>query len=136
MIGDDADDGPWTLEQHLAAGLAAVARIVGDPDAGMRQPVCHHFAEIVPVDPEQVSVDRRYASLAPIFAMLGLDFAADRLEAWERALPTIDWMTARIPMLVEAASAGGLRYEGWSWEPQRQQPICATTFQIIGNRTD
>lgn len=102
----------------------------------MPQPVCHHFAEIVPVDPERVGVERTYAALAPVFAMLGFDFAADRLEAWERALPTIDWMTARISPLVEAASAGGLRYEGWRWEPQRRQPIFVTAFQIINNRTD
>lgn len=136
MIGDDADDEPRTLEQHLAAGRAAIARIAGDPAAGRPQPVCHHFAEIVPVDPEQVSVARAYVMAAPTLAMLGLDFAPDQLEAWERMCPTLAWMTALIPAVTEAASEAGLRYEGWSWEPPGRQPICATTFQIISKRTD
>ncbi|PCD02666.1 hypothetical protein COC42_14850 [Sphingomonas spermidinifaciens] len=74
--------------------------------------------------------------MTPIFAALGLEFAADRLEAWEHAQPASGWITARIPPLIEAAASNGLRYEGWSWEPSGRQPVCATTFEIINNRTD
>ena len=135
-MGTDADDKPWTLERHLAAGRAAIARIAADQGLGTLQPVCHHFAETDPVDPERLSVERSYRSLTPMFEMLGLDFAADRLEAWERAWPTLDWMAGRVPTLVEVASEAGLRYEGWSWEPHGRQPVVATAFEIVNNRTD
>ncbi len=134
QLHDDA--GPWTLDRHLTASRTAIAQIAGDPNADTLQPVCHHFSEIDPVDPEHASVERTYAALTPRFVAIGLEFAADRLEAWEQARPTLNWVADRVPALMEAASGAGLLYEGWSWEPRGRKPICATAFEIINNRAD
>jgi len=126
----------WSLEDHLREGREAVAVIGGQPEGDARQPLCHHFSEENPVDPVKVSVEDTYASAMPVFDALGLSFLADRLEAWEERQPTLHWIEVLIPDLMRAASAHGLIYEGWTWEPRGRQPLGACTFQVINNRSD
>jgi hypothetical protein len=132
------DDEPltWSLEDHLREGRLAVAAIERQPQANDAQPLCHHFSEVRPVDPDKVSVEGTYALLTPAFEALGLSFLSDRLEAWENSQPTLLWLELRIPALVQAASAHGLVYEGWTWEPRGKQPLGASTFPVINNRSN
>ena len=132
------DDEPptWSLEDHLREGRQAVAAIERQPEANAPQPVCHHFSELKRVDPDKVSVERTYAPVKPVFEAMGLSFLSDRLEAWEKSQPTLHWLELRIPALVAAASAYGLVYEGWTWEPRGRQPLGASTISVVNNRSD
>lgn len=131
------DDEPpvWSLEDHLRQGRDALAEIGQQPQTNAPQPLCHHFSEMEPVDPILVSVEGTYSSLKPAFEALGLSFLSDRLEAWQNCQPTTQWLESLIPALVRTASANGLIYEGWTWEPVGRQPLGACTFQVINNRT-
>jgi hypothetical protein len=132
------DDEPpiWSLEDHLREGREAVAAIAAEREGDAPQPLCHHFSEENPVDPEKVSVEDIYAPAQPAFDALGLAFLADRLEAWEERQPCLQWIELLIPELMRTASAHGLIYEGWTWEPHGRQPLGACTFQVINNRSD
>jgi hypothetical protein len=132
---DDAEPPLWTMAQHLAAGSTAIAQIEADHMHAAPEPVCHHFYEVDPVDPMEVSVEATYRHLVPRFATVGLDFLSDRLEAWETVKPRHEWLHRRVPAILEAAKAAGLAYQGWTWEPRDRQPIGASSVQIINNRT-
>lgn len=131
------DDEPpdWSLEDHLQKGREAVAAVESQPEAEDPQPLCHHFSEANAVDPEKVRVEDIYSPLEPAFDALGLSFLSDRLEAWETRQPTRQWLETTIPNLVRIASAHGLIYEGWTWEPLGRQPLGASTVSVINNRS-
>jgi len=132
---EDTESSIWTLVEHSTAGMAAIAQIEADPIHVGPEPVCHHFYELVPVDPMKVSLEETYVHLAPRFAALGVEFLPDRLEAWETTKPTIEWLEGRILAIFEAAKASGLVYQGWTWEPRGRQPIAASEIQVINNRS-
>jgi hypothetical protein len=132
---DDAELPAWTLVEHLAAGMAAIAQIETDRVHLGPEPVCHHFYEVDPVDPMTVSREATYVHLEPRFAALGVEFLSDRLEAWEATKPSSEWLERRVPAIFEAATASGLVYQGWTWEPRDRQPIGASDIQVINNRT-
>lgn len=83
----------------------------------------------------RVSVEATYRHLRRRFAELGVDFAPDRLEAWEVAKPDRHWLEGRVPAIFAAASASGLVYRGWTWEPTDRQPIGASDIEVINNQT-
>ncbi len=132
------DDEPptWSLEDHLREGREAVAAIERQPQAHAPQPLCHHFSGVEPVDSMTVSIEDTYAPLRPAFEVLGLSFLSDRLEAWQNCQPNLEWLELLIPALVRTASAHGLIYEGWSWEPRGREPLGASTFPVMNNRSD
>jgi len=132
---DEAEPPRWTIAQHFAAGSIAIMQIATDRAHCARQPVCHHFYEVDPIDPRTVSMEATYRHAVPLFALAGVDFLPDRLEAWETIKPEEEWLQARIPAIVEAAERVGLVYRGWTWEPRDRQPIAAADFHIINNRT-
>jgi hypothetical protein len=132
---DDEEALPWDLAAHIAAGMAAIARIESDGARYGPEPICHHFDAVDPVDPINVSVEATYGDLAPRFAALGVEFLPDRLEAWETARPEAEWLNKRLPAIFEAANASGLEYQGWTWEPFGQQSIGASKVQVINNRS-
>lgn len=123
----------WTMEQHLAASRQAVREIEREQRPGP-QPICHHFDAINPVDPMTVSVEDTYRHLCGRFSDMGLDLLPDRLEAWETSKADAFWVAERIPVMFDIASASGLIYRGWTWEPSDRQPIGTATFQVINNR--
>jgi len=131
---DDTELPVWTLAQHLAVGMLAIAKIDADSLALDPQRICHHFDEAMPVDPMMVSIEATYMHLTHQFAALGLDFLADRLEAWEIANPTGEWLETRISTILETTAGAGLEYRGWTWEPLNRQPIGATNIHVINNR--
>ncbi|MFV3130046.1 hypothetical protein [Niveispirillum sp. KHB5.9] len=133
MMDDEPLD--WTLEEHIAAGQKALETIATDTSHTHPEPVCHHFSQLCPVDPMEMSVEETYQHLIPLYAALGVDFLADRLEAWERLRPDNEWLLVRIRALFHAAAASGLSYDGWTWEPRNRQPVGACRFQVINNRT-
>lgn len=126
----------WSLEDHLHEGRKAVAAIERQPQTNTPQPLCHHFSEVEPVDPMKVSVEDTCSPLEPAFEVLGLSFLSDRLEAWQICQPSSQWLELLIPALVRTASARGLIYEGWTWEPRGRQPLGACTFPVVNNRSD
>jgi hypothetical protein len=132
---DDTESPPWTLVEHLAAGTTAITQIRAGQVHIAPEPVCHHFYEVDPIDPMIVSREATYVYLAPRFAALGLKFLPDRLEAWETAKPSNDWLERRVTAMLDAAKVSGLIYEGWTWEPRDRQPIRASDIQVINNRT-
>jgi hypothetical protein len=124
----------WSLKDHLREGRKAVAAIAQEPLARDLQPLCHHFSEEEYSDPMKVSIEDTYAPLKPVFGALGLTFLCDGLEAWQRCRPSTQWLETLIPQLVRTASANGLIYEGWTWEPVGRQPIGACTIEVINHR--
>jgi hypothetical protein len=132
---DDDNSPPWTMAQHLAAGLTAIAQIEADCMRQAPERVCHHFYEVNPVDMIRVSVEATYRHLVPLFASVGVDFLPDRLEAWETVKPQRDWLQKRVPAILGAGETAGLIYQGWTWEPRDRQPIGACDFLVINNRT-
>lgn len=132
---DDAEPPRWTIAQHLVAGSTAIMQIEADRMHVAPEPVCHHFDEIDPVDPMEVSVEATYFHLVPLFESAGLDFLPDRLEAWETARPEADWLQRRVPAIFEAAKTACLVYRGWTWEPVGRQPIGASDIHIINYRS-
>lgn len=132
---DDPEPPRWNMSQHLAAGMTAIAQIEADRTHMAPQPVCHHFSQMNPVDPAEVSVDAIYGRFVPLLAMLGVEFLPDRLEAWETVAPNAEWLQTRVPAILEASNAAGLMYEGWTWEPRDRQPISASAICVINNRT-
>jgi len=80
-------------------------------------------------------VEATYRKVVPLFASAGVEFLPDRLEAWERVKPQMEWLATRIPRVMEAAKAAGLVYRGWTWEPRDRQPIAASDIEIINNRS-
>lgn len=126
---------PWSLDEHLRAGAAALDQIERNDDRSGPQPICHHFYSVDPIDPIEVSVEATFNGLLPVFAELGLEFLPDRLEAWETGVPTLKWLNMRIPTILKTARTSRLEYQGWSWEPCDRQPVNATNFVIINNRT-
>jgi len=82
-----------------------------------------------------VSVEDTYSYLSPRFQALGLDFLADRLEAWEIEKPDRAWLDKRIAGVIEMAEQSGLQYLGWTWEPRDRQPIAASDITVINNRS-
>ncbi len=132
---DDSEPPIWTLEEHLVAGEVALHLIDADCLYNAPEPVCHHFGEAVPVDPMAVSREAHYDHLRERFTGLGLEFLADRLEAWEKTRPDQQWLITRIPAMFETANQSGLHYQGWTWEPRDRQPIGASDMQVINNRT-
>jgi hypothetical protein len=131
---DDAEPIPSTMAQHLAAGSTAIKQIEADCTHTVPEPVCHHFYEVDPVDPIEVSVEATYRHFVPLFASAGVRFFPDRLEAWETVKPEDEWLQRRIPAILEAAASAGLVYQGWTWEPRDRQPIGASDIQIVNNR--
>ena len=130
----DDDIPTWTLSEHLKAGEAALAKIQADVErAASAQPICHHFDECEPTDILHVDRDEIYATVSDHFSTLGVDFAADRLEAWETSSPNFQWLNQRVPSLFQAADEAGLIYCGWTWEPKDRQPINASTVNVINN---
>jgi hypothetical protein len=125
----------WTLPQHLAAGSTAIVQIEADCTQVAPEPVCHHFHEVDPVDPMEVSVEATYRHVVPLFASSGVDFLPDRLEAWETIRPDREWLQRRVPAIYEAAGAAGLVYLGWTWEPRDRKPIGATELRVINHRS-
>jgi hypothetical protein len=125
----------WTLEEHVAAGATALAKINADRRHIDAQPICHHFEEMNPVDPILVSVTETYRDLCPRFATLGVEFLPDRLEAWETTRPDLHWLSMRIPAIWQASTETGLVYRGWTWEPRSGQPISASDITVINNRS-
>jgi len=125
----------WTLSDHLSAGYAALEEISRDRAHTGPEPICHHFDERDPVDPITVSVEDTYRDLCPRFQEIGLEFLADRLEAWETATPTRSWLEKRISAILETVEQSRLYYRGWTWEPRDRQPIAASDITIINNRT-
>lgn len=115
----------WTLDQHMSAGVSALARISQVCAGETVQPVCFHFSELVPIDQMIESRSEKFEGLIPLFSELGLDFLADRLEAWEQTIPNMDWLASRVPALYQIAANNGLRFQGWSWEPRGNAPIGA-----------
>ena len=134
-MSTEKEPATWSLEEHMRQGREAVAAIALEGAHEVTQPLCHHFSEAVPVDPMTVSVADTYSPLEPVFEAQGLEFLSDRLEAWEDCKPTLDWLEARIRMLMHISSANGLIYEGWTWEQRNRQPLGACTFRVINNRT-
>lgn len=132
---NDAEPPPLTMAQHLVAGLTAILQIEADRTYLAPEPVCHHFDEVSPVDPMEISVEATYGQFVPQFAAAGVDFFPDRLEAWETVSPKPEWLQMRIPAILEAAKAAGLVYRGWTWEPRHRQPISASDINVINNRT-
>jgi len=132
---EDAEPPRWTMAQHLAAGSTAIMQIEADRVHAAPEPVCHHFYEVDPVDPMEVSVEATYRHVVPLFAPAGVDFLPDRLEAWETVKPRMEWLQRRIPRILEAAKEAGLVYQGWTWEPRDRQPIGASDIQVVNNRT-
>ena len=133
MTNDEPPD--WSLEDHLRESRKAVAAIGQQPQTDAPQSLCHHFSEVEPVDEMKVSVEDAYSPLTSAFEALGLSFLSDRLEAWQNCQPSMQWLETLIPALVRTASANGLIYEGWTWEPVGRQPLGPCTFQVINNRT-
>lgn len=66
-----------------------------------REPVCHHFYEVDPVDPMEVDVEATYHQLVPLFASAAGYFLSDRHDAWEIVKPSTEWLQNRIPALLE-----------------------------------
>jgi hypothetical protein len=128
----DAEPPTWSIEDHLCEGVRAIKTIA--ERQGEAQPICHHFSELCPVDPVTISIAETYGTIAAILEAQGLEYLGDRLEAWETGLPTGEWLDDRVPTLVSTASAHGLRYEGWTWEPHDGAPVGACTFAVINNR--
>ena len=126
----------WSIEDHLREGRDAVAAIEREPQANVPQPLCHHFSEVEQVDPMTVSVEEAYSPIRPVFEALGLSFLSDRLEAWQDCQPNLQWLELLIPALVRTASAHGLVYEGWTWEPRGTQPLGASTLRVVSNTLD
>lgn len=131
----DDDGSDWTLDEHMTAGTSALSKIALANAASGEEPVCHHFSELAPVDPELESVAEKFAPVVRLFAEMGLDFLPDRLEAWEQAIPNRSWLASRIPALYELAASNGLRFQGWTWEPSGKAIIGATDILVINNRT-
>lgn len=131
----NAEDSDWTLDQHMSAGTSALARIAQVCTGETVQPVCFHFSELVPIDQMLESRSQKFARLIPLFGELGLDFLADRLEAWKQTIPDMDWLASRVPALYQMAATNGLRFQGWTWEPLGNAPIGALDFELIDNRT-
>lgn len=130
----EPDDPDWLLVDHLLAGKTALAQIALNPKSKLPQWVCHHFSELVPTDQLVVNITELYTPLVSTFEQLGLVLEPDRLEAWEKGLLTDAWLNDKIPKLFALAAREGLRYQGWSWEPDDEQPVCATNFPILNNR--
>ncbi len=65
-----------------------------------------------------------YEHAATLFGAEGLEFLFDRLEAWEKCTPNLEWLQKRVPTIVEIAADNGLGYEGWTWEPLDRQRLC------------
>jgi hypothetical protein len=130
----ESDPPSWSLEDHLREGSKAIAAI-NIVDAERTQPICHHFSEVQPIDAMTASREEEYGHLTPIFADASVQFASDRLEAWETIRPNEDWLVQRITRLYQIASEHALIYEGWTWEPPGRQPIGACTFTVINNRS-
>ena len=124
-----------SAEEHLAASEAALTEIAADNLNRGVQPICHHFDEANPVDPVLISVEATYRHNCPVFAAAGLEFLSDRLEAWETSEPSREWLKKRVPELLAIACQARLHYRGWTWEPTGRQPICATDFRVVNNRT-
>lgn len=138
LRGMTDDDIPaWTLSEHLKAGEAALAEIQADRErAAGAQPICHHFDECEPTDILRADRHEIYATASDQFSTLGVDFAANRLEAWEISSPNFQWLNQRVPALFQAADEAGLIYCGWTWEPKDRQPISASTVTVINNRSN
>ena len=132
---EDPGNPVWNLAEHLAAGSAAIMQIESHHGQTGPEPVCHHFCEVDPVDPAKVSVEAIYSPAVPLFVSAGVEFLPDRLEAWEKAKPGIDWLQRRLPLILAAAKSAGLIYLGWTWEPVDRQLIGATCIEVIDNRT-
>jgi len=137
---DDAEPITWSLDDHLQRGREAIRLIAGDPRSLEAQLVCHHFSAGSRREADRILVEDGYAERAygPVRALLaarGLDYLVDRQEAWERCIPTLQWLETRIPELFAlAATHNQLVYDGWTWEPENGQPIAACAFPVINNR--
>jgi hypothetical protein len=132
---DEYERDIWTFERHLAAGLGALDEITKDTTHPDAEPVCHHFYEFDPVDQMKVAREDVYEYLCAPFHEAGLEMLTDRLEAWETVKPDRAWLDERLASIAKLIEGTGLHYEGWSWEPRDRQPVSATNFLIINNRT-
>jgi hypothetical protein len=58
----------------------------------------------------------------PLFEALPFDLTVDYhgglvgIEAWEQAVPNVDWVSDRLPRMWDIATAAQMRFVGWTYE--------------------
>ena len=119
----------WDLGRHLQEGRRAISDIRARGMAGQRNPVCHHFSSHL--DNVTVDFSEHFGPLIGVFQKFGIEFDPSSLEAWEQIAPDEEWLVIRLPQMVAIGSRDDLKYQGWSYEPARMQPINATDFTVV-----
>ena len=119
----------WDLDRHLQEGRRAISDIQALGMAGEKHPVCHHFSS--PLDNVEVDFSEHFGPLVEPLRESKIEFDPSSLEGWEQIAPTEEWLLTRISQMLALASREDLRYQGWSYEPARMQPVNATDFAIV-----
>jgi hypothetical protein len=65
----------------------------------------------------------------PLFEALPFEITVDYIggsigiEAWERVIPTLQWVDDRLPRMWEIAEAAQMSFLGWTFEPKEPARI-------------
>ena len=145
MIDQRSDN--WSLEEHLLHGAEVVASILSVQGVHEADPrVCFHFEPIEWNEEEPWTDQASYNLRArPLFETLPFSLNVDfiggtsGIEAWEQVLPSLEWLHARVPMLIHIADQTELLFAGWSFEPIAPRDFsffsCGPALNVVNANT-
>jgi hypothetical protein len=137
----------WSLDDHFREGATTICELLSCEGLEKSDPrVCFHLTPIEWNEDEQWGEQAAYNRLAkPLFDALPIALDVDYvggtigIEAWETAVPSIEWLHARIPALVDIAIRSGLMFAGWSFEPLQPGDFsfvsCGPHFDVVNAST-
>lgn len=87
--------------------------------------VCWHCRSLAPVSEEEIDeyydlIERALPQFLPPMELTNIAFGS--YELWERAFPTMEWLTERLGQFQAFAEHTGSCPEGWSYEPTNRTP--------------
>ncbi|WP_370032749.1 hypothetical protein [Qipengyuania mesophila] len=138
----ELDDQKWTLEDHLLEGRSVI-KSISDGFSGEMPRVCFHFYPIEDGYDEAWGMEADYCQLAKReFDKFGEDFDVDYVggwsgvEAWQKVLPTEEWLEKTFPLMWELAGRTKLIVDGWTFEPFGGPIISSCDSTSVFNRGD